>query len=110
MIYKRTIPKVTMAALTLGSAGAAVMGCGKSDPVRAFCQKIADCENYGSRYVDRCVDDLNHELSYYGPRCERAIRSVLSCMSGLTCRQLDSSTAIYENCGDEILDWYYECG
>jgi hypothetical protein len=109
MIYKRTIPKVTMAALTLGGAGVAVMGCGKGDPVRAYCQKIAECDGYSSRYVDRCVEDWNYYLSYYGPRCERAIRRALSCLSKLTCRQLDSGSAIYSNCGDEIIDAYYEC-
>ncbi|MFW6051994.1 MAG: hypothetical protein ACODAU_12530 [Myxococcota bacterium] len=107
MIYKRVIPNVTTAALTLGG-GAGLVGCGGGDgPVESYCKTAADCYGYGSDGVDDCIEYYQNFLSYYDAACRSSIRSVLGCMSRLSCEDLEYDS--YDACYDEYVEAYDTC-
>jgi hypothetical protein len=97
MIFKRTIPRATVVALTLGGTPAAT-GCGDGgghDPAVTLdeaCNRFADCRELqgGGRdvFVQYCVEDWEYELSYYDARCGQTILRGLLCIGALPCSDL----------------------
>jgi hypothetical protein len=117
MGFKRVIPKVGVAALTLGG-GAAAFGCssddatGSQDPVESFCNKLAECGDIDDTTAafNECVEGresyIADEASYYGEECERAIRQALACVGGLSCHDLLTYSDDFEECFEDV---YQEC-
>lgn len=112
MIFKRRIPKVAVAAFTMGGTAAAT-GCGDSDPVEKACKTFVRCAeiNYGYTYydVDECIADYDSYLSYIDDAdCEHAARRLLGCLGGLSCSQLynDAEDVL---CASEYDQFYDDC-
>lgn len=99
MSAKRAIPKVAVAALTLGGAA----GCGDDgngggggveDQARDFCESFVSC--YGGGSVDACASD--YLPSYITDDCRNALQAFFACVDdNFEC----GDPASLQPCGDE---------
>jgi hypothetical protein len=99
-VFKRRIPRVAVATMSLG--GAVGAGCAQShhegeaggrSTTEAFCTHLFDCyADYGyvydQEYVAECAAAYDRVLSYYSGACERAIRRLFECYNDLSCHEL----------------------
>jgi hypothetical protein len=101
---KKTIPKLAGAfvALTGAQACGDDVGTATRDQVDAvinsFCMKVANCDiGYTMQECTEFYTGLVNSLNAT-PECYGAIVSYASCLSGLSCEQLeaDSTTACYD--------------
>ncbi|MFW6051993.1 MAG: hypothetical protein ACODAU_12525 [Myxococcota bacterium] len=92
MALKRTIPRVTTAALTLGGAAAGCGGDSIPRDIAEWCDVRTYCLGQGSAAQRACEDDNDYLLEdseyYYGTVCGNALLDMWQCLSALSCGEI----------------------
>ncbi|MFW6051996.1 MAG: hypothetical protein ACODAU_12540 [Myxococcota bacterium] len=106
MSPRRAIPRVAVAALTLGGAS----GCGGDDVpleerARAFCDELDQCGLIDD--ADTCAADYYFAPAYVTEACKGEMNALFRCL--LNRFECGDEVYVPYECGDEAYDAYVEC-
>lgn len=109
MLPPRSVPRVSLAVLTLGGAA----GCGEAheedqtleERAATFCESLADCGVLPPEDVPDCAADYYFQPSYVDAVCRVELNELFGCLLD----HFDCADYSPEECSDEAYDAAYTC-